>query len=60
MAWKFWKNAMLSRTLMNTGSGSVKSWVVRHFVKGWKEHRSELVFPARSFNQLWKERNKEK
>ena len=60
MAWKFWKNAMLSRKLMNTGSGSVKSWVVRHFVKGWKEHRSELVFPARSFNQLWKERNKEK
>ena len=58
MAWKFWKRAMLSRKLMNAGSGSIKSWVVNKFVKSWKEHRSELRFPERSFNQLWKERNK--
>jgi L-lactate dehydrogenase complex protein LldF len=58
MAWKFWKRAMLSRKLMNAGSGSIKSWVVNKFVKSWKEHRSELRFPDRSFNQLWKERNK--
>ena len=58
MAWKFWKRAMLSRKLMNASSGSIKSWVVNKFVKSWKEHRSELRFPERSFNQLWKERNK--
>ncbi len=58
MAWKFWKQAMLNRRLMNTGSGKLKSWVVNHFVKDWKKNRSGLEFPARSFNQLWKERNK--
>jgi L-lactate dehydrogenase complex protein LldF len=58
MAWKFWKRAMLSRRLMNAGSAPVKSWVVNKFVKSWKEHRTELKFPQKSFNQLWKERNK--
>jgi L-lactate dehydrogenase complex protein LldF len=59
MAWKFWKRAMLNRSLMNIGSGAIKSWVVNTFVKDWKKHRSELEFPKKSFNQLWKERNKE-
>jgi len=58
MAWKFWKRAMLSRRMMNTGSGKMKSWVVNSFVKDWKKHRSELVFPKKSFNQLWKESQK--
>jgi L-lactate dehydrogenase complex protein LldF len=56
MAWKFWKRAMLNRRLMNMGSGKIKSWVVNTFVKDWKKHRHELDFPAKSFNQLWKER----
>ena len=59
MAWKFWKKAMLNRGLMNMGSGSIKSWVVNNFVKDWKKHRSNLEFPKKSFNQLWKERCKE-
>lgn len=58
MAWKFWKRAMLNRRMMNMGSGKIKSWVVNSFVKDWKKHRSELDFPQKSFNQLWKERNK--
>ena len=58
MAWKFWKRAMLNRRLMNTGSASIKNWVVNTFVKDWKKHRSELRFPKKSFNQLWKERTK--
>jgi len=60
MAWKFWKGAMLNRRLMNSGSGKIKGWVVNTFVKDWKKHRSELQFPAKSFNQLWKERNKDR
>jgi L-lactate dehydrogenase complex protein LldF len=56
MAWKFWKRAMLSRKVMNMGSGSVKSWVVNTFVKSWKANRSELKFPAKSFSQQWKEK----
>ena len=57
MAWKFWKRAMLNRKMMNMGSAKIKGWVVSTFVKQWKEHRSELQFPQKSFNQLWKERN---
>jgi L-lactate dehydrogenase complex protein LldF len=60
MAWKFWKRAMLNRRIMNMGSGKVKGWVVNTFVKEWKQNRSELDFPKKSFNQLWKERNNPK
>lgn len=57
MAWRFWKKAMLNRRIMNMGSAPVKTWVVNNFVKDWKKNRSELHFPKKSFNQLWKERN---
>ena len=60
MAWKFWKKAMLNRGLMNMGSSSIKNWVVNRFVKDWKKHRSEIQFPEKSFNQLWKERKKDR
>ena len=58
MAWKFWKRAMLNRRVMNMGTGKIKSWVINTFVKDWKKHRSELEFPKKTFNQMWKERNK--
>jgi L-lactate dehydrogenase complex protein LldF len=56
MAWKIWKQAMLRRRLMNTGNSNIKSWVVNGLVKGWKEHRNEIEFPKKSFNQLWKDK----
>ncbi len=55
-AWKFWKSAMLNRKLMNMGSGKIKGWIVNTFVKDWKKNRSDLVFPQKSFSQLWKEK----
>jgi L-lactate dehydrogenase complex protein LldF len=58
VAWKMWKQAMLHRGLMNTGSSKVKNWVVNKLLKGWKVHRSEMEFPKRSFNQMWKEKKK--
>ena len=60
MAWKFWRLAMLNRKMMNLGSGKLKTKVISSFVKDWSKHRSELQFPANSFNQLWKERKREK
>ena len=60
MAWKFWKRAMLNRRLMNTGTAPIKNWVVNTLVKDWKKHRADLSFPKKSFNQLWKERNKDR
>ena len=57
MAWKMWKQAMLHRRLMNTGTSRMKNWVVNRWVKGWKENRGEIEFPKKSFNQLWKEKH---
>jgi len=54
--WKLWKRAMLNRSLMNLGNAKIKNWVVNSLLKGWKEHRSPMKFPKRSFNQLWKEK----
>jgi L-lactate dehydrogenase complex protein LldF len=54
--WKLWKQAMLKRSLMNMGNRKIKNWVVNTLLKGWKEHRSEMQFPQKSFNQMWKEK----
>ncbi len=57
MAWKMWKQGMLRRKWMNMASGKMKNWVVNTMVKGWKEHRGEMEFPKKSFNEQWKEKN---
>lgn len=54
--WKLWKQAMLNRSLMNMGNRKIKNWVVNNLLKGWKEHRSKMEFPKKSFNQVWKEK----
>ncbi|HEY5969160.1 MAG TPA: LUD domain-containing protein, partial [Chitinophagaceae bacterium] len=54
--WKLWKQAMLKRNLMNMGNRTIKNWVVNTLLKGWKEHRSEMEFPKKSFNQMWQEK----
>lgn len=54
--WKLWKRAMLNRHLMNLGNAQIKNWVVNRLLKGWKAHRGEMVFPKKSFNQLWQEK----
>ncbi|MCW3075156.1 MAG: [Fe-S]-binding protein [Flaviaesturariibacter sp.] len=60
IAWKFWKKAMLNRSLMNVANGRLKGWVVNTFVKDWKRHRSELDFPQKTFSQQWQERQKKR
>lgn len=59
-AWKAWKQGMLHRSWMNLASGKMKNWVVNSVVKGWTDHRGKMEFPAKSFNQLWKEKYKSK
>jgi len=56
IAWKMWKQAMLRRSLMNMANGNTKSWVINKIGKAWTEHRSNLEFPKKSFNQQWKEK----
>jgi len=58
MAWKMWKIASLKRGLMNMGNGGLKNKVVNGLFKGWKEHRSDLNFSQKTFNEMWKERYK--
>jgi L-lactate dehydrogenase complex protein LldF len=56
MAWKFWKQAMLHRNLMNMGNSKMKNWVVNKFLTQWKKNRADIDFPKKSFNQIWREK----
>jgi L-lactate dehydrogenase complex protein LldF len=58
MAWKMWKLASLKRSMMNLGSGNLKNKLVNGLFKDWKKNRSDLVFSAKTFNQMWRETNK--
>jgi L-lactate dehydrogenase complex protein LldF len=57
-AWKMWKQASLSRTLMNQGNAPIKNWVINKMFKRWSDKRASLEFPKKTFNQLWKEQHK--
>lgn len=59
MAWKIWQRGMMSRTLMNmAGAGLKNALFKRTFGKDWSSRRGPLVFPKKTFQQLWKEREK--
>ena len=58
LAWKIWKIANLRRGMMNMGNGKLKTKLVNGLFKGWEKNRSELQFSQKTFNELWKERNK--
>ncbi|MBM3439289.1 MAG: iron-sulfur cluster-binding protein [Bacteroidetes bacterium] len=55
-AWMLWKQAVLRRPLLNIGGGTIKNKVVNKLFTAWVQHRGELHFPEKNFNQLWKER----
>jgi len=57
-AWKIWKQTSMSRTLMNQGNAPIKNWVINKMFKGWTNQRAPLVFPTKTFNQLWREGHK--
>jgi L-lactate dehydrogenase complex protein LldF len=57
IAWKAWQQASLHRKLMNSGNQKIKNWVVNKLFTGWTQHRADLHFPAKTFNELWKEKN---
>ena len=59
-AWKIWKQASLNRRLMNQGSAAIKNWMANKMIKGWSKQRTPFVFPKKTFNQLWKETQKNK
>jgi L-lactate dehydrogenase complex protein LldF len=56
MAWKCWKIASLKRSFMNMGNGPIKNKIVNSILKGWKQHRADLDFSQKTFNEMWKDR----
>ena len=58
MAWKTWKIASLKRSMMNIGSGGMKTKLVNMLFKDWNKHHSPLEFSKKTFNQMWKEKDK--
>lgn len=56
IAWKVWKRASLSRTVMNMGNGRLKNRIVNKVFKAWTAHRSDLDFAQKTFNEQWKEK----
>ncbi|WP_242922154.1 LutB/LldF family L-lactate oxidation iron-sulfur protein [Pontibacter liquoris] len=58
-AFKFWLKAMKSRSLLNMAPASLKNFVLKWVLKDtWSKRREPLHVPKKSFNQLWKEREK--
>jgi L-lactate dehydrogenase complex protein LldF len=60
MGWKLWKLASLKRGMMNAGNGGMKTKLVNSLYKGWNTWHAPLEFSKKTFNQLWKERERGK
>ncbi|MEO8415126.1 MAG: [Fe-S]-binding protein, partial [Ginsengibacter sp.] len=58
MAWRLWKMSSLKRRMMNMGNGHLKSKVVNKLFKDWNKHRSPLEFSQKTFNEMWKDKEK--
>jgi L-lactate dehydrogenase complex protein LldF len=58
VAWKVWKQASLHRGMMNMGNQKLKNWMVNKVFKGWTTNRADLNFAGKTFNEMWKEKNK--
>ena len=59
ITWRLWRDAMLSRRLMNIAGPTIKNKVVNKlFSESWGKHRGGLKFADRSFNTMWKDRHK--
>lgn len=59
LAWRLFKRGVLHRGLMNSTNGKIKNIVFeKAFKSAWGDRREKLEFAPKSFNQLWKERQK--
>jgi L-lactate dehydrogenase complex protein LldF len=59
--WKFWRKSMLKRSRMERGGAAFKNFMIRRFFKtAWGNRRDLPIVSPKSFNQMWKEKNKNK
>jgi len=56
IAWKIWKAASLRRGMMNMGNRSLKNRLVNKIFKGWTQHRGDLDFSPKTFNEMWRQK----
>jgi L-lactate dehydrogenase complex protein LldF len=56
IAWAAWQQSMLHRKMMNLGNSKIKNWMINKLFKGWTGQRAGLDFPAKTFNELWNEK----
>jgi L-lactate dehydrogenase complex protein LldF len=60
LAWKIWRRVSLNRRWMNMGNGKLKNKMVNGMAKDWTRHRADLDFPAKTFNEMWKDQRGKK
>lgn len=60
IGFKLWKIGMKKRSRMNmVGAGTKNMFFRRFFKKTWSKRREDIEVAPKSFNQLWKERQKD-
>ncbi|MBL7713583.1 MAG: lactate utilization protein, partial [Chitinophagaceae bacterium] len=61
IGWKLWQKGMMNRNLIALAGKGVKNKVFHSvFSKSWAGRRAELEFPAKTFRQLYAERQNPK
>lgn len=61
IAWKLWQKGMMNRNLVALAGKGIKNKVFHSvFSKSWAGRRAELEFPAKTFRQLYAERQNHK
>jgi len=58
-SWRLWRDAMMSRRILNSAGANLKNKVVNKLFKDtWALHRGNIQFAERPFNKMWKDRQK--
>jgi len=57
VAWKVWKQASLHRWMYNMGNQKMKHLLLNKMYKGWTQHRADLNFANKTFNEMWREKH---
>jgi len=61
VGWTAWKIAMKNRKLMDAGSSGLRNFFMKKYFKDtWGHHHELPKFPKKSFNEIFREKNKNK
>jgi len=61
LIWYAWKKAMMKRNAMERGGSKMKNFMLKQFFKkSWGDRRELPIVARKSFNEIWKERTKQR